>query len=48
MLRGKRRNFQSGQQATAFITILALINFNLDGSAMAAAIPRFVDTLIAR
>lgn len=33
-------------QATAFITILALINFNLDGSAMAAAIPRFVDTLM--
>ncbi|NDN51249.1 hypothetical protein GY145_22820, partial [Acinetobacter baumannii] len=26
--------------------ILALINFNLDGSAIAAAIPRFVDTLI--
>lgn len=25
---------------------MALINFNLDGSAVAAAIPRFVDTLI--
>jgi uncharacterized membrane protein (TIGR01666 family) len=33
-------------QATAFITILALINFNLDGSAFAAGFPRFIDTLI--
>ena len=33
-------------QATAFITILALINFNLDGSAFAAGLPRFIDTLI--
>lgn len=33
-------------QATAFITILALINFNLDGSAFAAGLPRFVDTVI--
>jgi len=33
-------------QATAFITILALINFNLDGSAFAAALPRLVDTMI--
>lgn len=33
-------------QATAFITILALINFNLDGMGYAAAIPRMIDTLI--
>ncbi|MEF9957170.1 MAG: YccS family putative transporter [Acinetobacter sp.] len=33
-------------QATAFITILALVNFNLDGSAFAAALPRLVDTMI--
>lgn len=33
-------------QATAFITILALINFNLDGLGFEAAIPRMIDTLI--
>lgn len=33
-------------QATAFITILALINFNLDGLGFAAAFPRMMDTLI--
>ena len=33
-------------QATAFITILALINFNLDGLGFAAALPRMIDTLI--
>ncbi|MCH7336696.1 YccS family putative transporter [Acinetobacter sp. NIPH 2699] len=33
-------------QATAFITILALINFNLDGSAFAAGLPRLMDTII--
>ena len=33
-------------QATAFITILALINFNLDGSAFAVGLPRFIDTVI--
>ena len=33
-------------QATAFITILALINFNLDGMGFAAAFPRMIDTLI--
>lgn len=33
-------------QATAFITILALINFNLDGLGFAAALPRMMDTLI--
>ncbi|MFV5525290.1 YccS family putative transporter [Acinetobacter variabilis] len=33
-------------QATAFITILAMINFNLDGMGFAAAIPRMIDTLI--
>lgn len=33
-------------QATAFITILALINFNLDGMGYAAALPRMLDTLI--
>ncbi|ENU33836.1 MAG: TIGR01666 family membrane protein [Acinetobacter sp.] len=33
-------------QATAFITILALINFNLDGSAFAAGLPRLIDTII--
>ncbi|WP_180130078.1 MULTISPECIES: YccS family putative transporter [unclassified Acinetobacter] len=33
-------------QATAFITILALINFNLDGMGFAAAMPRMIDTLI--
>lgn len=33
-------------QATAFITILAMINFNLDGMGFAAAFPRMMDTLI--
>lgn len=33
-------------QATAFITILAMINFNLDGLGFAAAMPRMIDTLI--
>jgi uncharacterized membrane protein (TIGR01666 family) len=33
-------------QATAFITILALINFNLDGMGYEAALPRMMDTLI--
>ncbi|MFC6052852.1 hypothetical protein A6M14_02410 [Acinetobacter sp. Ac_877] len=33
-------------QATAFITILALINFNLDGLGFTAALPRMMDTLI--
>ena len=33
-------------QATAFITILALINFNLDGSAFNAGLPRLVDTIL--
>ncbi|QQT86639.1 YccS family putative transporter [Acinetobacter ursingii] len=33
-------------QATAFITILALINFNLDSSGFSAGIPRLIDTLI--
>ena len=33
-------------QATAFITILALINFNLDGMGFTAAMPRMIDTLI--
>ncbi|KAB1859612.1 TIGR01666 family membrane protein [Acinetobacter tandoii] len=33
-------------QATAFITILALINFNLDGLGFSAAVPRMIDTLI--
>ena len=33
-------------QATAFITILALINFNLDGLGFQAAFPRMLDTLI--
>ncbi len=33
-------------QATAFITILALINFNLDGMGFAAALPRMLNTLI--
>jgi uncharacterized membrane protein (TIGR01666 family) len=33
-------------QATAFITILALINFNLDGLGFEAAMPRMIDTLI--
>ena len=33
-------------QATTFITILALINFNLDGSAFAAGLPRLIDTII--
>lgn len=33
-------------QATAFITILALINFNLDGMGTTAAFPRMIDTLI--
>lgn len=33
-------------QATAFITIMALINFNLGGMGFDALIPRFTDTLI--
>lgn len=33
-------------QATAFITILALINFNLDGIGFEAAFPRMLDTVI--
>jgi len=33
-------------QATAFITILALINFNLDGLGFEAALPRMIDTVI--
>ena len=33
-------------QATAFITILALINFNLDGLGFEAALPRMIDTII--
>ena len=33
-------------QATAFITTLALINFNLDGSGFNAALPRILDTVI--
>ena len=33
-------------QATAFITILALINFNLDGVGFDAAIPRMIDTMV--
>lgn len=33
-------------QATAFITILALINFNLDGIGFDAAIPRMLDTML--
>lgn len=33
-------------QATAFITIMALINFNLDGLGFEAAVPRMVDTII--
>lgn len=33
-------------QATAFITILALINFNLDGFGFSAGLPRMMDTLI--
>ena len=33
-------------QATAFITILALINFNLDGMGFEAALPRMIDTVI--
>ncbi|MHA3084089.1 YccS family putative transporter [Acinetobacter sp. ANC 5383] len=33
-------------QATAFITILALINFNLDGLGSTAALPRMIDTII--
>lgn len=33
-------------QATAFITLLALINFNLDGSGFDAALPRITDTII--
>ncbi|MEB3753973.1 YccS family putative transporter [Acinetobacter sp. MD2(2019)] len=33
-------------QATAFITILALINFNLDGFGITAALPRLIDTII--
>ncbi len=33
-------------QATAFITILALMNFNLDGLGFSAAVPRMLDTII--
>lgn len=33
-------------QATAFITTLALINFNLDGLGFQAAFPRLIDTFI--
>ena len=33
-------------QATAFITIMALINFNLDGLGFEAALPRMIDTAI--
>lgn len=33
-------------QATAFITILALLNFNLEGSGFTAIVPRMVDTII--
>lgn len=33
-------------QATAFITIMALINFNLDGLGFQAAFPRLIDTII--
>lgn len=33
-------------QATAFMTTLALINFNLDGLGFEAALPRLIDTLI--
>lgn len=33
-------------QATAFITIVALINFNLDGLGFEAALPRMIDTII--
>lgn len=33
-------------QATAFMTILALINFNLDGLGFSAALPRLIDTII--
>ncbi|OTG65573.1 YccS family putative transporter [Acinetobacter silvestris] len=33
-------------QATAFITIMALINFNLDGLGFEAALPRMMDTII--
>lgn len=33
-------------QATAFMTILALINFNLDVSGFSAGLPRLIDTLI--
>lgn len=41
-------DFRSKQyaQATAFITIMALINFNLDGLGLQAAIPRLIDTVI--
>ena len=33
-------------QATAFVTILALINFNLDGLGFDAGLPRMIDTVI--
>jgi len=33
-------------QATAFITILALINFNLDGLGLEAGLPRMINTII--
>lgn len=37
---------QQYAQATAFITLLALINLNLDGSGFDAALPRIIDTVI--
>lgn len=33
-------------QATAFMTILAMINFNLDGNGLSSAIPRLIDTVL--
>ncbi len=33
-------------QATAFMTILAMINFNLDGSGISSVFPRLMDTLL--
>ncbi|MDO4223484.1 MAG: YccS family putative transporter [Acinetobacter sp.] len=33
-------------QATAFMTILAMINFNLDGTGLSAAFPRLIDTIL--
>ena len=37
---------QQYAQATAFITILALISFNLDGLGITAILPRMLDTLL--